>query len=136
MDVHSTKIRSYNMSRIKGKNTNPEILVRRWLFQKGYRYRLHYKRLPSRPDIVFTCCHKVIFVNGCFWHHHEKCKDSHWPATNKKYWKSKITKNMQRDKSNYKSLHALGWDYIIIWECELKEGINKTVEIKLINFLK
>lgn len=121
MDVHSKEKRIYNMSRIKSNNTKPELVVRRWLWNQGYRYRLHRKDLPGKPDIVFPGCRKVVFVNGCFWHKHE-CRYFKWPQTNVKFWEKKINENAERDRKNYLALIASGWDYYIIWECQLKRS--------------
>ncbi len=107
-DVHSKKTRSYNMSQIKGKDTKPEVLVRRFLFANGLRYRLHDKKLPGKPDIVFPRRRKVIFVNGCFWHGHEGCSYFKPPKTRTEWWITKIEKNKQRDKRNYKLLKSMG----------------------------
>lgn len=121
MDVHSKEIRSYNMSRIKGKNTKPEEIVRKYLFSQGFRYRKNDKKLPGHPDIVLPKYKTVIFVNGCFWHGHEGCKYFVWPANNAEFWREKITTNIQRDKSKNEQLKALGWRVITVWECELKK---------------
>ncbi len=120
MDVHSRKQRSYNMSQIKGKDTKPEMIVRKWLWNNGYRYRLHRKDLPGKPDIVFPGRKKAIFVNGCFWHKHD-CKYFKWPKSNKEFWHQKIEGNVKRDAENYSKLVSAGWEYLIIWECELKK---------------
>ena len=119
MDVHSPEQRSYNMSRIKGKNTKPELLVRKWLWSRGYRYRLHRKDLPGKPDIVFPRQRKAVFVHGCFWHKHD-CRYFKWPRANREFWRKKINGNAQRDQENYQALRANDWKYFIIWECELK----------------
>jgi len=121
MDVHSPKQRSYNMSQIKGKNTKPEIMVRKWLWKKGYRYRLQNKYLPGKPDIVFPGRKKVMFINGCFWHRHN-CHYFKWPKSNSEFWFNKIESNVNRDKERQASLIALGWSYLIIWECALREA--------------
>lgn len=120
MDVHSLDQRSFNMSRIKGKNTKPEMIVRQWLWRNGLRYRLHRNDLPGKPDIVFAGRKKVIFVNGCFWHKHN-CKYFKWPKSNTEFWRQKIEANVHRDADNYISLTARGWDYMVVWECEIKE---------------
>ena len=120
MDVHDKKTRSYNMSRIKGKNTKPEELVRKYLFSQGFRYRKNDKRLPGSPDIVLPKYKTVIFVNGCFWHGHEGCKHFVWPKSNEEFWKNKIETNIARDKQKTKALEELGWKVIVVWECELK----------------
>ncbi len=121
MDVHDRRTRSYNMSRIKGKDTKPEEIVRKYLFSQGFRYRKNDPRLPGKPDIVLPKYHTVIFVNGCFWHHHEGCKYFKWPTNNAEFWKEKINKNVERDNENQKRLMGFGWYIIIIWECELKQ---------------
>jgi len=108
------------MSRIRGKNTTPELMIRRWLWAKGYRYRLHSVDLPGKPDIVFPGRKKIILVNGCFWHRHS-CKYFKWPRKNAEFWKVKIEGNVLRDKKNLKRLTELGWQVLIIWECETKE---------------
>ena len=120
MDVHSPEQRSFNMSCIKGKNTKPEMIVRQWLWRNGYRYRLHRKDLPGKPDIVFAGRKKVIFVHGCFWHKHD-CKYFKWPKSNAEFWHQKIEGNVHRDADNCAALTAAGWDYLVVWECELKE---------------
>ena len=120
MDVHSSSQRSFNMSQIKGKNTKPEMIVRQWLWQNGYRYRLHRKDLPGKPDIVFAGLRKIIFVNGCFWHKHN-CNYFKWPKSNTEFWRQKIEANVRRDADNYISLNTTGWDYMVVWECEIKE---------------
>lgn len=125
MDVHDKKTRSYNMSRIKGKNTKPEEIVRKYLFAQGFRYRKNDKRLPGTPDIVLPKYKTVIFVNGCFWHGHEGCKYFVWPQNNAEFWKEKIETNIIRDKKETDALHNLGWNVLVIWECELKAEHSK-----------
>lgn len=120
-DVHSKETRSYNMSRIKGKNTKPEILVRKYLFSKGLRYRLHVSDLPGKPDLVLRKYRTVIFVNGCFWHKHEGCKYSTVPKTRTEWWMNKINRTVSNDKLNYQKLKSLGWNVIVIWECYFKK---------------
>lgn len=125
MDVHDKKTRSYNMSRIKGKDTRPEELVRKYLFSQGFRYRKNDKRLPGSPDIVLPMYKTVIFVNGCFWHGHEGCKYFVWPKSNEDFWKNKIETNIARDEKKTAELEALGWNVLIVWECELKKQNKK-----------
>ena len=122
MDVHSKETRSYNMSRIKGKETKPEVIVRKFLFSQGFRYRKNDKLYPGTPDIVLPKYRTVIFVNGCFWHKHEGCKYFVWPENNKEFWKNKIEANVQRDDRNYEFLKNMGWNVLVIWECELKKS--------------
>lgn len=119
-DVHEPKVRSYNMSRIKSKNTKPEILVRKYLFSQGFRYRLHVNKLPGKPDLVFPKYKKVVFIHGCFWHGHENCKYFKPPKTRTDWWMNKISENRNRDERNIVKLKKENWLPIIIWECELK----------------
>ncbi|MBI5143107.1 MAG: DNA mismatch endonuclease Vsr [Nitrospirae bacterium] len=134
MDVHTPEQRSFNMSRIKGKNTKPEILVRKWLWVNGYRYRLHRGCLPGNPDIVLSGRKKVIFVHGCFWHRHA-CPYFKWPKSNEDFWRRKINATVMRDDENYKGLAALGWSHFVIWECEAKNPGSVQLWAKLRAFL-
>ena len=120
MDVHDEKTRSYNMSQIKGKNTRPEELVRKYLFAQGFRYRKNDKRLPGSPDIVLPKYKTVIFVNGCFWHGHTGCKYFIWPKNNAEFWRNKITTNIQRDAKKIEQLNSMSWNVITVWECQLR----------------
>src|SRR6056297_2347885 len=113
-DVHDDRTRSYNMSQIKGKNTKPEMVVRRFLHKNGFRYKLHDKTLPGKPDIVLPKYKTVIFVNGCFWHGHENCKYFVLPKTNTEWWKHKINQTKIRDKGKEKKLKDLGWTVITL----------------------
>lgn len=119
-DVHSPETRSYNMSRIKGKNTKPEERVRKYLFSRGFRYRKNVNNLPGKPDIVLPKYRTCIFVNGCFWHKHEGCKYFVWPKNNAEFWEKKINGNAERDLRQHQELQDLGWKVIVVWECELK----------------
>jgi DNA mismatch endonuclease (patch repair protein) len=121
-DVHDKKTRSYNMSQIKAKNTKPEIMVRKYLFALGYRYRLHVKKLPGKPDIVLAKYKTVIFVHGCFWHGHDNCKYFVVPKTSTDWWLQKINRSKRKDAENFSRLENDGWDVITIFECELKDG--------------
>lgn len=120
-DKISKETRSRNMSRIQSKNTKPEILVRKYLFARGLRYRLHLKDLPGSPDLVFPKYKKAVFVNGCFWHRHN-CRYATTPKTNREFWLKKFEKNIIRDNKNYITLGEMGWDVIVIWECSLKKN--------------
>lgn len=124
-DVHSQEIRSYNMSQIKGKNTKPEIILRKFLFSNGLRYRLHVNNLPGKPDLVFPKYGKVIFVHGCFWHGHQGCKFFIVPKTRTEWWLNKINGNRKKDLESISALRKQGWKVITVWECELKTGKNK-----------
>jgi len=121
-DIYSKQKRSQIMSKISGKNTKPEIIIRKIAHNLGYRFRLHKKDLPGKPDLVFPKYKKVIFVNGCFWHGHSKCSRSNLPTTRKMFWKEKIENNKKRDKTNKTKLKKLGWDYLVIWQCEIKKS--------------
>jgi len=125
-DVHSKEIRSYNMSRIRSKDTKPELLVRKFLHAQGFRYRLHVKDLPGKPDIVLPKYRTVIFVHGCFWHGHEGCKYYVVPKTKTEWWLSKINGNINKDLSSKELLHSKGWKVLEVWECELKKSIMDT----------
>lgn len=137
MDVHSKAVRSYNMSMIKGKNTKPEELVRKFLFSKGLRYRKNVKTLTGSPDIVLKKYKTVVFVNGCFWHGHKNCKYFVMPKSNTEFWEEKISKNIERDSNTYCKLSASGWNVIIVWECELKKDKREnTLEYLYYNILR
>ena len=127
MDVHSKSVRSYNMSRIKGSNTKPEELVRKYLFSHGFRYRKNDKNLPGKPDIVLKKYRTAIFVNGCFWHMHDGCKYFKWPQNNEEFWRTKLQGNQERDIRNHTALREAGWNVIVIWECELKSKTCSSV---------
>lgn len=129
MDVHSKEIRSFNMSRIRGKNTKPEEVVAKYLFSQGFRYRRNVEKLPGTPDIVMKKYKTVIFINGCFWHAHEGCKYFVLPDNNKEFWEKKLFRNRERDFEKKVQLEKLGWKVITIWECELrKDKIEETLE--------
>ena len=136
MDSHSKNVRSYNMSQIRSKNTKPEEVVRKAIFAAGLRYRKNDKRLPGCPDIVLRKYKTVVFVNGCFWHKHENCRYFVWPKSNIKYWRCKISRNVERDKQIYYSLKKLGWKVIIIWECKLKLTYKECTLLSLVDRIK
>ncbi len=119
-DNHTKESRHLNMSHIKSKDTKPEEIVRKYLFSKGLRYRKNVKNLPGKPDIVLKKYKTVIFVNGCFWHHHD-CARFKWPSSNINYWRPKIERNVERDADNRFKLESTGWRVLVIWECELKK---------------
>lgn len=116
------------MSRIKGKDTKIEVEVRKYLFSKGYRFRKNDKRYPGKPDIVLPKYHVAIFVHGCFWHRHEGCKDATTPKTRTEFWLEKFDKNVKNDQIKQEKLRELGWKVIVIWECEIKKDLIKTME--------
>ena len=134
-DVHSKEVRSYNMSQIRSKNTKPELLVRKYLFAKGFRYRLHSKDLPGKPDIVLPKYRTVIFVHGCFWHGHDGCKYFVVPKTNTQWWTDKINGNKANDEKAVKALKKDGWKIIEIWECKLKAAKIEKMFLKLLHQL-
>jgi len=126
-DVHSKETRSYNMSRIKSKDTKPELLVRKFLHKNGFRYRLHVKDMPGKPDIVLPKYKTVIFIHGCFWHGHEGCRYYVVPKTRTEWWLNKIQGNSANDIKTEMLLKTAGWRIIKLWECELKKtGIEAT----------
>ncbi len=129
VDIVSTKKRSQMMAGIKGKNTKPELLIRKALHKKGFRYKLHDKSISGKPDIIFPKYKSLIFINGCFWHGHD-CHLFKWPSSRPEFWKEKITKNKERDRKNYKILSSK-WRVLVIWECSLK-GKHKIIFDELI----
>ena len=129
VDTFSKETRSYVMSRIKCKDTKPEIIVRSYLFSRGLRFRKNDKRYPGSPDIVFPKYKTIVFVHGCFWHLHEGCKYARIPKSNVDYWEKKLYRNRERDKHNQKELEKMGWNVITVWECELKKNkVEQTLE--------
>lgn len=122
--------RSWNMSRIKSGNTKPEKVVRSLLHAMGYRFRLHRKDLPGKPDVVLPKYKTVIFIHGCFWHRHDGCKNATMPKTNTEFWENKLSQNIDRDRKKQLNLERLGWKVIVIWECET-EGFPKELATKL-----
>jgi len=121
-DVHDFTTRSYNMSRIGAKDTKPELMVRKFLHAKGFRYRLNDKKLPGKPDIVLPKLHTVIFIHGCFWHGHENCRFFVIPKTRTDWWMDKIGQTKQRDALTQNELLQKGWKINVVWECQLKSG--------------
>jgi DNA mismatch endonuclease Vsr len=132
-DQLSPPQRSAFMALIRGENTRPELVVRQLLHSMGYRYRVHSRWLPGRPDVAFTTRRKVIFVHGCFWHHHKGCAFAHVPKSRSEYWAGKFERNRARDERNLAQIRAAGWEAALIWECEIKdEGI---LAARLVEFL-
>ena len=119
--------RSQNMARVKSKNTKPEVLLRKLLWHKGFRYRLNYKELPGSPDLYIPKYRVAIFVNGCFWHMHENCRYSSIPKSNYEFWKNKLEGNVERDKKNYAQLESMGIKVIVVWGCEIKRMMKDEV---------
>ena len=134
-DVFSKEKRSEIMSRIGPKNTKPELIIRRLVHSLGYRYRLHKKDLPGKPDLVFPKYRKVIFVHGCFWHGCEKCNRSKLPDTNYDFWNLKIRKTKDRDRRIYAELKKIGWDSLVLWQCEIKSLNTNRISAEIIDFL-
>jgi len=123
MDTLSQERRSWNMSRIKGSDTKPELLVRSFLHRHGFRFRLHVKDLPGKPDIVLPKYKIIIEVRGCYWHRHEGCQFAYTPKSNIDFWNAKFKKNVERDVKNDQLLQQLGWKVLVIWECQIEDEI-------------
>lgn len=134
-DIYSKEKRSELMSKVKSRDTKPELLVRSWLHRKGFRFRLHRDDLPGRPDLVLPKYKTAIFVHGCFWHQHPGCKKATIPKNNRAFWRKKLTRNIERDKENIQELENQGWKVIIIWECAIKNDLDslmKAVQAELL----
>jgi DNA mismatch endonuclease (patch repair protein) len=134
VDVLTKQQRSFNMSRIRDKNTKPEIIIRSIVHRMGFRYSLHNNKLPGKPDLVLTRHQKIIFVHGCFWHVHKCRYGKVIPQTRKKFWQTKRQGNMNRDRKNLKSLKKLGWKVLVVWECQTRD--LQQLSAKLVKFLK
>lgn len=133
MDIFDKSKRSQLMAKVKQKNTAPEIIVRKFLFSKGFRYRINVKSLSGTPDIVLSKYKTVIFVHGCFWHGHT-CRAGHLPSSNVDYWVTKIEKNIERDNRKINELKKIGWNVVVIWQCEIKALKNREIRFsKLIS---
>ena len=135
-DVHDIATRRYNMSKIKGKDTKPEVMVRKFLHTHGFRYRLHDKKLSGKPDIVLPKYNTIIMVHGCFWHGHEGCKYFVIPKTRTEWWLDKINSNKRKDTENEKQLKALGWQVLTVFECDLKPDKRELTLSQIIETLK
>ena len=135
-DIKTKESRSYNMSRIGGKDTKPEEIVRKYLFSKGFRYRKNVRNLPGSPDLVLPKYRTVVFVNGCFWHGHEGCKYFVWPKSNAEFWRKKIEANISRDQRKEAQLKDMGWNVLVVWECELRPPRRQATLEGLENKLK
>ncbi len=136
-DIFNEEQRSYVMSRIKSKDTKPELIVRKFLHANGFRYRLHDKRLPGSPDLVLKKYRSVIFVNGCFWHGHKACKaGTRLPQTRREWWKNKLENNRKRDLKKINDLLNLNWHVITVWECQLKSKVREETLVHLAETLK
>lgn len=134
-DVHSKRVRSHNMSMIKGKNTKPEMMVRKFLFSKGLRFRLHDKKLPGKPDLILPKYKAVIQIHGCFWHGHEGCRYFVVPKTRTQWWVDKIMSNKRRDEEQSRVLQIGGWKLMTVWECELKNGNEENTLNQLLKLI-
>jgi DNA mismatch endonuclease (patch repair protein) len=131
VDVVDPATRSRMMSGIRGKNTMPELLVRKYLHGRGLRFRLHEKKLPGKPDLVFPKYKVVVFVHGCFWHQHAGCKYASKPNSNESFWANKLSENVTRDSYQIAALGELGWRVLVVWECELREGLTRLESLYL-----
>ena len=129
IDRISEERRSWNMSRIKGRDTTPEVLVRKSLHRAGFRFRLNVRDLPGRPDIVLPKYRAVIFVNGCFWHRHEGCAKTTTPKSNVEFWQKKFSDTIARDRRNKRELETLGWQVITIWQCEIESNLDGLIKV-------
>ncbi len=136
VDHISEERRSWNMSRIRSKNTNPEIAVRKMLHQRGIRYRLHAKDLPGIPDLSNKSKKFAVFVNGCFWHQHEGCKRANIPKSNKDYWIPKLDKNVEKQRKNLALLNKMGFKTYVVWECELNDIENNKALMEIVSAKK
>lgn len=116
------------MSRIKGKNTKPEMILRSELFRQGFRFRVHQKNLPGKPDIVLRKYKTAIFVHGCFWHYHKGCREGRIPSSNSKFWNEKLQRNISKDEANIRALRKEKWKVFVIWECEIEKHLDKTIK--------
>lgn len=130
MDKISPERRSANMGRIRSKNTSPEIVLRRLIHGLGYRFRLHRRDLPGKPDIVFPSRRKIILMHGCFWHQHSACPEGRIPGSRPEYWVEKLKRNQVRDEANRTLLEQQGWKIFVVWECELKDAAAVTKAVK------
>lgn len=128
MDIWSKQKRSEVMGRIRGKNTKPEMILRSELFNQGFRFRVHQKDLPGKPDIVLQKHKTVIFVHGCFWHYHKDCREGRIPSTNSKFWKDKLQRNISKDEANIKALRKKKWKVHVVWECEIEKQLDRTLK--------
>jgi DNA mismatch endonuclease (patch repair protein) len=139
MDIWTKEKRSEVMSRIRGKNTKPETILRSHLFRNGFRFRLHRSDLPGKPDIVLPKYKAVIFVHGCFWHYHQDCKEGRIPSSNSSFWKAKLGGNIKRDKKNLDLLQRKGWKTIVVWECEIEKDLdhisNKVIKMLVSSYV-
>ncbi len=128
MDIWTKEKRSEVMSKIRGKNTKPEMVLRSQLFRQGLRFRVHQKKLPGKPDIVLPKYKTVIFVHGCFWHFHKDCREGRIPSSNSNFWKEKLQRNIKKDKANIKALKKEKWKVFVIWECEIEKHLERTIK--------
>ncbi len=126
-DRLSPEKRSWNMSRVRGKDTSIEVAVRQWLYHHGYRYRKNVKQLPGKPDIVLRPYNTVIFIQGCFWHRHPGCKDATTPKSNTEFWENKFNHNVANDLKNQAALEDMGFRVIVLWECEITKHLDETM---------
>jgi DNA mismatch endonuclease (patch repair protein) len=129
MDTFTPDQRSELMRRVRGQDTEPEMMVRRFVHRMGFRYRLHCRELPGNPDLVFPSRRKIIFVHGCFWHGHACRSGRNRPSSNQMYWIPKLERNRKRDRANRRKLKKLGWDVLVVWECQLKHGEEAAARI-------
>lgn len=130
MDIFDKNKRSWLMSRVESKNTKPEIIIRSLIHQMGHRFRLYQNNLPGKPDIVLKRHRKIVFVNGCFWHGHDNCSRAKLPESNFEFWAAKIKNNKKRDHKNIELLRNLGWEVLVVWQCEMKNQLFLVEKLK------
>lgn len=135
-DIFTKKKRSEIMGRIKAKNTKPELIVRRFLFAHGFRYRIHQRGLPGRPDIVLRKHNTIVIVNGCFWHGHQRCRVFKMPKSRTAFWRSKLSKNRERDQRDRRALRNAGWKVITVWECQLRKSMVEATMRKVVESIR
>ncbi|MCL7743717.1 very short patch repair endonuclease [Guyparkeria hydrothermalis] len=135
-DIVDARTRSRMMSCVKSRNTKPEMILRRWLHARGFRYRLHVRKLPGCPDLVLPRYRAVILIHGCFWHRHEGCRFATTPQTRSEYWANKFQRNVNRDRDNHRALLEAGWRVATVWECALRHGSREELLAALAGWLK
>ena len=136
VDTVPTEVRSRIMSAVKNKDTRSEIALRRALYARGFRYQIHQRTLPGKPDIALAKWNAVLFVNGCFWHRHAGCRKATMPMSNQQFWETKFNRNVARDRANYECLVSKGWRVGVIWECWIENALDDTSVDQIIGFLK
>ena len=135
-DKFSKEVRSQIMAKIKKTDSKPELVVRKFLFKHGFRYRINVRKFPGCPDVVLSKYKTIVFINGCFWHAHKNCKYNKMPKSNREYWLPKINRNVERDTINKKTLQGMGWKVLFLWECKIMDKESEEYLLKLLSYLK